>query len=119
MSRAKNGVPPWEIVTDLLGDRTGLRVKRLSANSPREGVTVERGADLEVWASNREPSQVTAVGRHSWHLSHPIGETIVDSTCTVHSTVETFEVEIDLEVKVDGKQRHQRSWVRSYPRVLL
>jgi hypothetical protein len=33
--------------------------------------------------------------------------------------VETFEVEIDLEVKVDGKQRHQRSWVRSYPRVLL
>ena len=119
VSRAKNGAPPWEIVTDLLGDRTGLRVRRLSANSPREDVDVERGADLEVWASNREPSQVTAVGHHSWRLSHPIGETIVDSTCTVNSTVETFEVEIDLDVKVDGKQRHQRSWVRSYPRVLL
>jgi hypothetical protein len=115
----KAGEAPWEIVHDPLGDRTGLRIRRHSANRPREDVEVERGAELEVWASNREPSEVQATGRHSWRLSRVGGVTTVESTCRVKSTVETFEVEIDLEVRVDGEQRQQRRWVRSYPRVLL
>jgi putative CocE/NonD family hydrolase len=119
VTRTKDGSVPWEIVHDPLGDRTGLRIRRRSAHRPREYVEVERGAELELWASNREPSRVQATGRHTWSLSRAGGVTTVESTCRVVSTVDTFEVEIDLEVRVDGQRHHYRRWARSFPRLLL
>ena len=80
---------------------------------------VETDAQLEVWAHNRDPADVAAVGKHHRRIVRNDGETTVDTCCSFRSTETAFHVTIDLHIAVNGLPHHQRRWVRTFPRALL
>ncbi|MCZ6678126.1 MAG: CocE/NonD family hydrolase [Candidatus Poribacteria bacterium] len=110
---------PWEIVHDVLGDRTGLRThtRGTSRVSPTTEVTTD--AQLEVWAHNRDPADVAAIGKHHRQIARNDGEITVDTCCRFRSTDTAFHVTIDLHITVNDLSHHQQRWVHTFPRVLL
>ena len=112
-------VRPWEIVHDILGDRTGLRTHTHGASLVSSATKVETGAQLEVWAHNRDPADVAASGKHHRRIVRHDGEITVDTCCRFQSTETAFHVTIDLHITVNGLPHHQRQWVRTFPRALL
>ena len=112
-------IRPWEIVHDILGDRTGLRTHTHGTSLVNSGTEVKTDAQLEVWARNRDPADVAAVGKHHRRIVHNDGEITVDTCCRFRSTETAFHVTIDLHIAVNGLPHHQQRWVRTFPRILL
>ena len=110
---------PWELVHDVLGDRTGLRTLTRDVRRPTATAELTSEARLSMWASNRDPADVVATGEHRRRLVRADGTLTVDTGCTLRSTVSAFHLTIDLDVRVDGHPHYQRRWVRTFPRVLL
>jgi hypothetical protein len=117
--RLSPDAPPWRIVHDVLGERTGLwtHTRGTGRVSPTTEVTTD--AQLEVWAHNRNPADVAATGRHHRRIARDDGVVTVDTCCRVRSTETAFHVTIDLHIVVNDLPHHQRRWVRTFPRVLL
>jgi putative CocE/NonD family hydrolase len=111
--------PPWEIVQDVLGDRTGLNTRERKVVRVSADMEVANQRVLEVWASNREPADVVATSKHSRRIVRRDGTTCVDSCCILKSTEEAFHITIDLSIKVNDLPHHQQRWVQSFPRELL
>jgi len=84
------GEPVWQILTDVIGDRTGL--KRLQKRPAKIGTDLEMTYErnLELWASNRDPADVVAIGKHLRHIVRRDFEAHVDTCCTLKSTVTPF-----------------------------
>ena len=112
-------VRPWEIVHDILGDRTGLRTHTHGTSLVSSATKVETDAQLEVWAHNRDPADVAASGKHHRRIVRNDGEITVETCCRFQSTEIAFHVTIDLHIAVNGLPHHQRRWVRTFPRALL
>ena len=114
------GEVPWEIVHDMLGDRTGLRLNRGGGpRQPSPTMVVETDSDLEVWVNNRDPADCSARGRfHRW-IRRSDG-VINNETCSnVRSAVDSFHFTIDLEVNINGLPHFQKRWVETFKRELL
>jgi hypothetical protein len=111
--------PVWQIVHDLLGDRTGLKTvqRGVARVSPTTEVKSERL--LELWASNSDPADVVAVGQHLRGIVRQDGVTRVDACCTLKSTETAFHLTIELNIAVNGMLHFQRRWTRSFSRELL
>jgi hypothetical protein len=111
--------PVWQIVEDLMGDRVGLKTLTEGTARVSDNMEVTNVRDLEIWASNQDPSDVVAIGKHLRRIVRTDGETTVDAVCNLRSTKEAFHLTIDLDIKVNGIPHHQDRWVKSFPRVLL
>ena len=111
--------PVWQIVEDLLGDRIGLKTLTVGTMRVSDHMEVTNVRDLEIWASNQDPSDVSAIGKHLRKIVRTDGETTVDAVCNLRSTKEAFHLTIDLDINVNGIQHHQDRWVKSFPRILL
>jgi hypothetical protein len=110
---------PWELVHDVLGDRTGLRAVTRDVRRPTATAELTTEARLTMWASNRDPAAGVATGKHRRRLVRTDGTIAVDTVCTPRSTVTAFHQTIDLDVRADGHPHFERRWVRTFPRVLL
>ena len=111
--------PVWQIVEDLLGDRIGLKTLTVGTMRVSDHMEVTNVRDLEIWASNEDPSDVSAIGKHLRKIVRTDGETTVDAVCNLRSTKEAFHLTIDLDINVNGIPHHQDRWVKSFPRILL
>ena len=111
--------PPWEIVQDVLGDRTGLNTRERKVVQVSADMEIENQRLLEVWASNRDPADVVATSQHARRIVRRDGTTSVDTRCTLKSTVEAFHLTIDLFIKIGDLPHHQQRWAQSFPRELL
>lgn len=109
----------WEIVQDVLGDRTGFKMQVRLASQVSPTLEVKGEGQLEVWASNRDPADVTATGKFPWQIIRSDGVIQVDVCCVLRSTVTAFHVAIDMHIKVNHLSHHQRRWVRTFPRILM
>lgn len=112
-------VPAWELVHDMLGGRVGLRQRRRGVTVAGPDIEITSDADLEVWASQRDPAHVSAVGKHFRHIKRSDGEMTVDTVAALRSTETAFHLTIDLSITVNGFPHHTRRWVRSFPRLLM
>ncbi|MCW5853940.1 MAG: CocE/NonD family hydrolase, partial [Anaerolineae bacterium] len=117
--RHRPDLPAWEIVHDRLGDRVGLRQRRHSVarNGPQHEAVSE--TELEVWASNRHPANVSAVGKHLRRILRPDGTMTIDTAASLRSTETAFHLTVDLVITVNAMPHHSQRWVQSFPRVLL
>jgi hypothetical protein len=113
------GEPPWEIMHDVLNDRVGLRTHTRGTGRANPNTELTNEARLEVWASNRNPADVVATGKHHRRIVRADGVTTVDTSCRVRSTDTAFHVTIDIDITVNGAPHFQRHWTRSFPRALL
>ncbi len=111
--------PPWQIIHDVLGDRMGLRTHTAGTSRVSPTTEVTTDAQLEVWASNRNPADVVATGKHHRRIVRNDGTITVDTSCCVRSTETAFHVTIDLYITVNNLPHHQRRWVQTFSRVLL
>ena len=111
--------PPWEIVHDILGNRTGLKMHTRGTEFTNETTEVTNERRLELWASTRNPADVSAIGQHARRIARNDGVTTVDSIYTIRSTKTAFHATIDLNITVNGLLHHQKRWVQTFPRVLL
>jgi hypothetical protein len=111
--------PVWEIIHDMLGDRTGLRTHTSTTSRVSPTTEVLNDRQLVVWASNRNPADVVATGQHRRRITRSDSVITVDTVCTVRSTETAFHTTIDLYITVNGMPHHQKRWVRTFPRVLL
>jgi putative CocE/NonD family hydrolase len=111
--------PVWQIVRDVMNQRTALKMLQRKTQNSHAGMEVTNERDLEIWASAREPAEVSARGRHWRRIVRRDGTMIIDSMCSVRSTVDAFHCTIDLSVTVNELPHYQRRWVESFPRQLL
>jgi len=112
-------VVPWEIVTDLLNDRSGLRLDFTFKARAGKSMEVTTQNKFESWASNRDPSDVVVTGKHLRKIARLDGVTTVDTCCTIRSTETAFHVTVDLEIEVNGLPHFQKRWVESFKRELM
>jgi hypothetical protein len=110
---------PWEIVHDVLRDRVGLKTHTGGRGRVNPNTEITSDAQLEVWASNRNPADVVATGKHHRRIVRADGVTTVDTLCRLQSTETAFHVTVDLDVTVNGFRHFQRRWVRTFHRALL
>jgi hypothetical protein len=110
---------PWEIRHDILRERTGLSMHTATTSHPNDATSITLVSDLEVWASNRDPSDVSAIGKHHRRIARTDGTIDVDTNTSLHSTETDFHVAIDLVIRMNDHLHHQRRWVQTFPRVLL
>ena len=107
---------PWEIVHDILGDRTGLRTHTHGTSLVNSGTKVETDAQLEVWAHNRDPADVAAWANIIAASCAATVKSPLTPAVVFRSTETAFHVTIDLHIAVNGLPHHQRRWVRTFPR---
>ena len=100
-------------------DRTGLRLHLVGETRASADMTVKLESRLEVWTSNRNPADTTAIGQHFRTITRTDGVIEVDTSANVRSTVDAIHVSIDLDVRVNGLPHRQRRWVESFDRELL
>ena len=112
-------VVPWEITQDVMRDRTGLRLHLVGETRASADMTVKLESRLEVWTSNRNPADTTAIGQHFRTITRTDGVIEVDTSANVRSTKDAIHVSIDLDVRVNGLPHRQRRWVESFKRELL
>ena len=112
-------VVPWEIVQDMLRDRTGLRLHQVSEDRASADINIRMESKLEVWANNRDPADTTAIGQHLRTITRTDGVINVDTSANVRSTEDAIHVSIDLDVRINGLPHHQRRWVETFRRELL
>lgn len=111
--------PVWEIAQDMLSDCTVLRTHTRATSRVSRDREVVNERLLEVRASNREPAEVVAVGKHLRRIARQEGAIQVDACCAMKSTQTAFHVTIDLYIAVDELPHFQRRWVQSFRRELL
>jgi hypothetical protein len=110
---------PWEIAQDVLNDRTVLRTHTRGTGRANPTTEITSDAWLEVTASNRDPADVVATGRHHRRIARVDGVTTVDTLCRLRSTATAFHVTIDLNVACNDQPHFQRRWVRTFARNLM
>ncbi len=113
------GEPVWEIVHDILGDRVGLKTLTRATDRVSETTEITNTRQLEVWASNRNPADVVATGKHLRRIVRTDGVITVDAVCNLRTTETAFHITIDLNITLNSMPHHQDRWVRTFPRVLL
>jgi hypothetical protein len=111
--------PVWQIARDVMNQRTALKTLQRKTLAGSTGTQMTNERKLELWASDRDPADVSAIGRHTRHIVRRDGVTVVDSMCSVRSTADSFHCIIDLSVKVNDLPHYQKRWVESFPRVML
>jgi hypothetical protein len=111
--------PVWQVVHDLMGDRTGLKTVQRKPSKAGADMEMTYERVLEVWASNRDPADVVAVGKHLRHIVRRDFDAQVDASCTLRSTLDAFHMTIDLHILFNGLPHYQKRWVQSFERNLL
>ena len=111
--------PVWQIVRDVLGNRTGLQTVTRNTGKVSDNMEITNERVLKIWASEDRPADVSASGKHLRRIVRDDGTYVVDSSCILRSTETAFHVTIDLHITIDNLPHYQRRWVQSFERQLL
>lgn len=111
--------PTWEVVHDVLTDRSRVRLYETTDLRLSPLTVVRREYEMTTEVDRADPASTSARGRHVSTITRSDNITRGSSDVSVQATATHFHVSIDLELRVNGNQRHTRSWTASIPRVLL
>ena len=110
--------PVWQLIDDVMGRRKGLKTQ--TRDMVQTGAAeVESERLLEIWASEADPADVSAVGKHLRRITRGDGQIRVDAVCSLRSTETAFHLTIQLAVEVNELPHFQRRWTRTFRRELL
>jgi hypothetical protein len=111
--------PTWTTTQDLLTGRVSSAIASVTRHRTPDGTLIDRDCGCACEVHPADPAHVTARGWHACASTHHGRTTAARADVTVESDAETFEVAIDLEVRVDGAIHATRAWRESIPRRLL
>jgi predicted acyl esterase len=111
--------PSWEVVHDLLGGRSQVRIREATDERINDTTAVRREYSLVADCDPYEPSSASAHGRHLSRIARPNSVIEGSSDVLIQATATHFDVTIDLVLSVNGIMHHSKRWVETVPRVLL
>ena len=111
--------PTWEVVHDVLTGRARVHLHEVRDQRVNPTTVVRRDYTMVAEVDPSDPATASARGRHVSTITRPNGVIEGSSDVAVQATATHFHVTIDLELQVNGKSHHTRSWTESIPRVLL
>ena len=111
--------PTWEVVHDVLTGRVRVHLHEARDLRVNPTTVVRRDYLMIAEVDRSDPATASARGRHVSTITRPNGVIQGSSDVAVQATATHFHVTIDLELLVNGKSHHTRSWTESIPRVLL
>lgn len=111
--------PIWEVVHDVLTGRVRVNLHEVADQRTNSSTVVRRDYMMTAEVDRTDPATASARGRHVSTITRPNGVIQGSSDVSVQATATHFHVTIDLELQVNGKLHHTRSWTESIPRVLL
>jgi putative CocE/NonD family hydrolase len=109
----------WRIEHDVLGRRTRAVVRnggRTEAEGERPGMLEDYGGWVEV--STVDPGDARAEARTVFALEWPEATVETEARQLVRSDAAAYHVQIELDVREDGRLRWSRRWERRIPRRL-
>jgi uncharacterized protein len=111
--------PVWQIVHDVLGGRSQVRIEESHDERIDETTVVGREYSLVADVHPDRPASASARGRHRSRITRPNSVMEGSSDVLIQGTATHFHVTIDLELRVNGTLHHSARWLKSVPRVLL
>jgi hypothetical protein len=111
---------PYQDVTyHLLEDAVHARSGFVVETRLDDGTEATDRRELEMWASDRDPARSRAGGRTVIRIEHAPELVEVESTTTVTSTEEAFNVTQHVAVRDGGGAFWERHWLETIPRHLM
>jgi hypothetical protein len=111
--------PTWQVNRDLLTGHAEVTISTKTRHETPDGTVIDRESGCVCRVHPAEPARVTAHGWHACRSALDGTTTAARADIRVVSSAASLEVEIDLEVTVDGAPRATRRWAESIPRRLL
>jgi uncharacterized protein len=111
--------PTWEIVHDVLGGRSQVRIAEAHDERINDTTVIRREYSLVADCDPSDPASASARGRHTSRIRRPNSVAEGTSDVAIQATATHFHVTIELELRMNGQLHHSRRWVESLPRVLL
>jgi hypothetical protein len=113
-------VPPvWDVTTDLLTGRVRVQIGGSGESRVNPTTVVHRAYSVAATVDPADPASASARGEYSRKIVRPNSTVEGVSDVLVQASREHFHVSVDLELRVNGRVRHTRSWIKTIPRVLL
>lgn len=111
--------PTWKVTHDLLTGLASATIAAVTQHRTPDGTLIDRDCGCVCEVDPADPARVTARGWHACRSTHAGRTTAARADVVVQSSVNAFDVTIDLEVTVDGTVHATRRWTESIPRRLL
>ena len=115
---APQPVTRWWIEHDVLGRRRTARDEHGDAYDGRYGAHIVDTYTGSTDVSTVDPADAGAEGTYRCELTWPEVAVVAEARLSVRSTVDEYEVEIDLDVTEDGEPFARRRWHEVIPRHL-
>jgi putative CocE/NonD family hydrolase len=111
--------PTWEFVEDILTGRARVSLDETEEQRIDATTVVRRTYSMTAEVDKGDPAGASARGRHVSTIIRPNGVIEGSSDVFVQGSATHLHVTIQLELTVNGRTHHTRSWTESVPRVLL
>jgi hypothetical protein len=108
------------VIREPLREEAALEfVIRQHGTLPDEPTTYAHDYSASFTASDRDPARAVLVSDHEVRVTRHDSTTTATTHARLASTKDTFHLSFDLKVDVDGVERFQKHWMRSFPRHLM
>jgi hypothetical protein len=114
---ARDRPSTWTIVTDVMTGRAGIEASdRTSFELPGEGLLCEEEHRYRTSVIDDDPLSGEAEGRTRFRVRTPDHDVEARASGRFRATGTEFVVDLDLDVRRDGKPFHRRRWRERIPR---
>jgi uncharacterized protein len=116
---AEDDPPTWRIVDDVIAGTVSVEVSEGGTSELADGRSLYAGEALTMTASDANPAVARLETRVVYRWRELTFATEIVAVGSVISDAETFSVDLDLDVAVDGKPFFHRRWEERIPRRLV
>ncbi len=106
----------WQIVEDVMQNSVTVKVFSQDTTCLPGKLEVTTSEKLEMCAFHDDPAHVSLYTEEVCQLAEAGYETRIEATGTIRSHTSEFQVDLQLQVKLNGRLFFQKSWLDSIPR---
>lgn len=111
--------PSWEVTRDVLTGRTRVTIDLTETNRVNSSTVVRQELLMVNEVDPRDPAHANSRGRFLARVDRPGQRIEVRSDIAIQGTRSTFQVVIDLDLRLNEARHFARRWAESVPRQLL
>jgi hypothetical protein len=111
--------PLWQIVEDVIAQSVTVRVAGGDSATIPGGTRLSTAERLEMTAYHHDPAHARMFNEVLYTLEEHGYRTEIRTSGSVRSTADTFHVDIQLAVLLNGHEFFRKAWIESIPRKLV
>ncbi len=114
---ASAGVEPiWRIEEDVIKDTVTVRVQDGDTTTLPDGTTLLEAEHITMTAHQHDPAHAQLVNEVTYRLQEQGYDIDIRAAGTIRTTATHFHIDIELQVKLNGNQFFQKSWLETIAR---